>query len=569
MRTQRGVLRTIQKDWQVFLLAALISLSLVYCLYPLLAQCSSRLFHRDGMLTVTVDAPGAGGGTEVWIARPHNTSFDCDLSKVPQNDGEGMCEYRLAADYGYGYDFLISYGENLEAVLQIPYEQGFDSALCLYCHPAGGVITWSDGNESRTISTYAESPLVQTISLRRDFRAVGVVIGLAALLWLAGAVLLYLSFERKFWVRVASVNATAVDVPTLEGQARNSSIDLLKAISAFLVIYVHSFLAATAGTVSYYNSPLTGGMMFAMTFMRWVALCCVPLFMVLSGYLCIHSTSLKNICLRLLTPMLSFLMIMGLHLLLSRYYFGQTISVAYALNCIVGMDLSWYLEMYIGLSLLMPFLNTLWAHLSIKNQNSLVLMLLLLTSVGSVSNRLLPTYWEGLYPIMYYFVGAWIRERDVHWRCTRLFIALSMVFLLETIRTFADVNGGLFSWSIFGGYQCSYNAGPVILATVLIVLLFYRVNVRFKPFRWLVEHASRHSLSIYLISVGVTDSIFYAHMLPHFPTAQKFFPVQLPLVSIYYVVVLFFAMAVDQCSKSIWNFISHNRKKSIDERKTV
>ena len=101
------------------------------------------------------------------------------------------------------------------------------------------------------------------------------------------------------------------------------------------------------------------------------------------------------------------------------------------LNLLGYNQYSWYVNMYIGLYLLIPFLNLLWN--SIENKNGhvlLVLILLAMTVLPSVFNvynfgeqgmlvrpyltitynKLVPDWWTGIYPITYYYIGTYIKH---------------------------------------------------------------------------------------------------------------------------------------------------------------
>ena len=88
---------------------------------------------------------------------------------------------------------------------------------------------------------------------------------------------------------------------------------------------------------------------------------------------------------------------------------------------------SWYIEMYIGLFPLIPFLNILWTNLKIREKKIFIFSLLFLTAVPSLLNcwnllgeshlisvnPIVPDYWEILYPFTYYYLGAYMRESSL------------------------------------------------------------------------------------------------------------------------------------------------------------
>lgn len=94
-------------------------------------------------------------------------------------------------------------------------------------------------------------------------------------------------------------------------------------------------------------------------------------------------------------------------------------------------EYAWYVNMYLGLYLLMPFLNILWRGLSGKSaRKKCLLCLLILTALPGLANvydlrtpgvllqpwnytgqtQLVPNWWTALYPVTFYFLGAYLRE---------------------------------------------------------------------------------------------------------------------------------------------------------------
>lgn len=91
---------------------------------------------------------------------------------------------------------------------------------------------------------------------------------------------------------------------------------------------------------------------------------------------------------------------------------------------------AWYVEMYVGLFLLIPFLNILYRGIETKKlKNILIFSILILTALTSVTNifqfnsywilhpissedytEIVPNYWLSIYPITYYFIGCYIKE---------------------------------------------------------------------------------------------------------------------------------------------------------------
>jgi surface polysaccharide O-acyltransferase-like enzyme len=148
---------------------------------------------------------------------------------------------------------------------------------------------------------------------------------------------------------------------------RIAGLDTLRAIAIFLVIFVHFFL-----NTKFYKTPLHGWNMIIQTYLRWSVLVSVPTFLLLTGYLNINKEINKKFY-------------KGISKVISAYLFYSILAIIYRITFlnetqttyewIMGvfhfdaLGYAWYVEMYIGLFLLIPFLNRLY-HALIKKRNS-------------------------------------------------------------------------------------------------------------------------------------------------------------------------------------------------------
>ena len=78
-----------------------------------------------------------------------------------------------------------------------------------------------------------------------------------------------------------------MDVKKLE--SRNTSLDIIRVVAVFLVNSVHFFLYN-----GFYTETVQGVPYFVMTVMRVLFTACVPLFMILTGYLMSKKTLSKS-----------------------------------------------------------------------------------------------------------------------------------------------------------------------------------------------------------------------------------------------------------------------------------
>lgn len=118
------------------ILAFMAAATIIYCLTPAINQLFG-LGTGDIGITV-VGANDVNGGSEIWVA---SIDMAYDLGAATEKEVvNGECEYRLASDWGYGYNFLISYGNNIGTKLIIKnYDLG-TREISLYKNAVGGIV---------------------------------------------------------------------------------------------------------------------------------------------------------------------------------------------------------------------------------------------------------------------------------------------------------------------------------------------------------------------------------------------------------------------------------------------
>ena len=216
------------------------------------------------------------------------------------------------------------------------------------------------------------------------------------------------------------------------GTQRDIGLDLTRILAFLAVPSVHFFLNST-----YYDTAIVGPRMALMTVMRTAFMVCVPLYMLLSGYLSagkhipLTRPGLLGYYKKLLPIFLTYALSTGVILLYRALWLGEEQTIRSAVkNLLSFQQYSWYMNMYFGLLLLTPFLNALWQSLATPAaRRALLAVLLVLTVLPGMVNiynlhsaetllhpwlstsydQLVPDWWQRLYPITYYFLGGYLR----------------------------------------------------------------------------------------------------------------------------------------------------------------
>ena len=193
---------------------------------------------------------------------------------------------------------------------------------------------------------------------------------------------------------------------------REPGPDLLRCLGLLLVMTFHSFLYN-----GYYSQPQEGLAMVLAGSVRWLSTSFIGIFLLLTGYLKSRETGMKA-CWRGLGPVvLDYLAASALSIPVRQFLLGDVRSFSLWLTRLVGFRgvyYGWYVEMYVGLALLTPFLNRLLQGLTRPRQwLGLCCVLLTLTALpGTTPLTLAPAWWRGIYPLTYYVLGAAIRRLE-------------------------------------------------------------------------------------------------------------------------------------------------------------
>lgn len=243
---------------------------------------------------------------------------------------------------------------------------------------------------------------------------------------------------------------------------RNPNMDIARCLALLALISAHFFLYN-----DFYNEIVVGMPMCLMAFMRSTCTVCIPLFMILTGYLMCNKKLELGFYKKGIKTLSVYILASVLCTVYKALILKQPTSVFYTIKGILNYTAApygWYIEMYIGLFLLIPFLNILYNNIPTKQwKQGLILTMVMLTAVGGVVNvydwtslewwlrpsmngtfvQLVPAWWRQMYPLTYYFIGCYFREYG------SLF-AKKTGILVVIITAF--INGGYNVWRSYGTY---------------------------------------------------------------------------------------------------------------------
>lgn len=352
---------------------------------------------------------------------------------------------------------------------------------------------------------------------------------------------------------------------------RNSSLDIIRIFAVFSVVSVHFFLHN-----GFYSQPVQGLPMFVMVTMRTLFSICVPLFMILTGYLMCNKTLSKKYYKGIISTLIIFALATVACMIFKTIKYGDDFNlVKLLLNTLdfTGANYSWYIEMYIGLFLIAPFLNLAYNKLEKKKHKQvLVFTFVLITIVPTLFNifnfetegwwanptlsdsfqKLFPGWWIGFYPIAYYFTGCYIREYGIRLKTKSLLSLLASALIIFAAFNFYRSYGTTFKT---GPYIFWYGIETYILSSLIFVLLSRIKTDRFSDgLKYSLMKISDLALGIYLMSY-IFDTIVYEKLNQAVPVMTDRLPYYLITVPIVFICSAF--------ASAILNFISKLIQKAV------
>ena len=306
-------------------------------------------------------------------------------------------------------------------------------------------------------------------------------------------------------------------------------LDLIRSLAVIFVICVHFYKNS-----GFYDIHLEGWKLCIAVIFRWLFFICVPLFIILTGYLKCNKEPNKEHYKSIIPILTSYVFIAIVTILFRINYMDAEITLTQAIVSILNFNSvgnGWYLKMYIGLFMLIPFLNILYKNLKNDNQKlGLIFSLLLICSLPTLTNQLVlndvklnifPDWWINIYPIAYYYIGTFIKDISSNKIKIKLFnkkhilgipkkryllISFIILLVLEGVASFfyAVFISKKFTWGFFGGYYCIIT---IILSTLFFLLLF-DLDIKNRILCKIINFISLISFDIYLFSF-VSDLFTY------------------------------------------------------------
>lgn len=280
---------------------------------------------------------------------------------------------------------------------------------------------------------------------------------------------------------------------------RKYGLDIVRIIATILVIAVHFFK-----NTHYYDTSLNSMPMRVQSIVRNFFMICVPLFILLTGYLNNNKEYNKTFFKKLFNILIiwlfySFLEYFTIQLINNTHTFNLK-DLVFSITSFKANSYSWYIEMYIGLYLLSPIINNAFDVMNDKNKKTLLIISIITFVLPTAINALfdgilhIPNWWVEVYPLCYYITGKYIRYKNFNFKKKNLILLLIFTQIIT------------FSLSFICNIH--YNTITTFISTCIIFFIFYNIDITKRWQQNTLKYFSSISLDIYLVS-AIVDYIIY------------------------------------------------------------
>lgn len=288
-------------------------------------------------------------------------------------------------------------------------------------------------------------------------------------------------------------------------------LDIVRTLAIICVIGGHFFNISS--NTDFNSWSFTGVGMFLLGMLQTFTYIGVPLFLMLTGYLNINKTEpTRKYYHGIWRVLITYLFFSVVAICYREVFIGEHKSVlqwCHAIAYFGANPYAWYIELWIGLFLLTPFLNKMWHAIESKRHRQILLATLFICSaVPDFTNRygyqLMPGYWvDAAYPLLCFFLGCYFRTYKPTYKPQKVLLIILALCLFNPVGSLILAPGQ--PMLHLQGDPQGIISMPIAVCTFL---LLYQTDLQGRGVRALVTKISLLSLDMYL-AAWMVDQIVY------------------------------------------------------------
>lgn len=310
---------------------------------------------------------------------------------------------------------------------------------------------------------------------------------------------------------------------------RDPSVDMIRCFAFMLVVTVHFCLRSGMR-----EAPVVTWQMFLFCTIRSFSVSCVPIFIMLTGYLQKNKRPEASYFVKIIPVYTVYVLATLANIAFNNIYGDDHDGPLYVIMKILnfkGARYAWYVEMFLTLFLLTPYLNLIWKGLETRRARKFLVFVMLLVAVapsGVNIWRLVPLSWwktpstntiyikwipywfKHLYPFAYYFIGCYLAEYKVRFDRRKGACAIAALTLFAGAFNYWRSTPETFLSASWANYSSPITALMAFLLFVFILSGDHRkMSARSVSF---FKFWSSLTFGAYLLS-NITDTVFYDRLI--------------------------------------------------------
>lgn len=343
----------------------------------------------------------------------------------------------------------------------------------------------------------------------------------------------------------------------MNSSKRNINIDIIKTVSLVLVISLHFFLHTKFYSIDYTFISIP------FIVVRNICMACVPLFIIVTGYLNRDKTWNKKYYLNIGRIYLLYSLAMSILTLVDNNYVINTILIKNTLiNILSYKYYGWYINMYVGLMLIAPIINIAFKNMTDITRKHAILNIIFAISIPvtllnlfynvrySIFGYILPNWWSLTWPLIYYIIG-------VCFSYNKNILNSNPKFTLRLLAITSILSALIYyKFKIYVETGLHINIFIVIITTCIFSwLLNLDININSK-LRTSITFVSNNTLLAYLLSY-IVDNITYpfVNQLTNMTIRFSLFPIIVIINFILTIIIVIIIRILLLISKKSLDFI--------------
>lgn len=332
---------------------------------------------------------------------------------------------------------------------------------------------------------------------------------------------------------------------------RDINLDALRCLSLFFVLAVH-FLTHCG----IYDAGYTGVAAFLSDTLRNFYAPALGIFIMLNGFLQFRRKLSSSYYLGILRLLEMYMVCAAAHILYNILYLGIDMSLKDILSTLLNFtagEYSWYILLYNGLFLMIPFLNLSYNAIEHRGQKRVLILSLFFISALPFSFlnaffSLSAYWWQRIWPLMFYFMGAYFGEYRPRLPAKKAGLIYFAVLMLFSVYNFLlyNPNSPLFGIST-RSFQYAHESLQIAVMAPLLFLWIMNIDMSGCPaaVEKVLSVISRYTYGIFLFS-SLTDAFLYlwlCRLIPDVGMRYLAFPIAVPIS---YASAVFLAFLADK-----------------------